>query len=51
MNVKKLRKSLKLKTKDFGELIGVSHRTVEHWEQGLRNPSKSAKLLMEKLKK
>ena len=50
MDVKKLRKSLKLNTKKFGELIAVSHRTVEHWEQGTRNPSKSALMLMKMIK-
>ena len=47
--IRKLRKSLKLNTAAFGELVGVSGRTVEAWEQGLRQPSKSARMLIEKL--
>ena len=50
MNVKQFRKSLKLNTKDFGKLVGVSCRTVESWEQGLRTPSKSAKMMMAYIK-
>ena len=50
MNVKQLRKSLKLNTKDFGELVGVTGRAVESWEQGLRNTSKSAKMMIAYIK-
>ena len=48
IEIKRLRKSLKLNTKDFGKLVGVSGRTVESWEQGLRTPSKSAQILLKK---
>lgn len=34
---------------EFGSLIGVSGRTVEGWEQGRRNPSKSVFLLIKKI--
>ncbi len=47
--IRKIRKQLKLNTAAFGELVGVSGRTVEAWEQGLRQPSKSARMLIEKL--
>lgn len=47
--IRKLRKTLKMNTKKFGDAVGVSPRTVEDWEQGRRNPSKSAILLMKKL--
>ena len=48
--IKKLRKKLKLTQTSFGEKIGVAQSTVRCWELGLRNPSKSAVLLMEQLK-
>ena len=37
--IKALRKKAGLNTKDFGALIGVKAKTVESWEQGVRNPS------------
>ena len=42
---KLLRRSLNLSTKEFGALCGVSHRSVENWEQG-RKPSLSAVICM-----
>ncbi len=45
--IKRLRKSLGLSRATFGELLGVSGRTVESWEQGLRTPSKAVILLMQ----
>ena len=47
--IKSARKRLGINTKDFGEKIGVSGRTVEAWEQGRRNPNKSALILIKKL--
>jgi len=44
--IKQLRKALKLNTAKFGALVGVSGRTVESWEQGLRRPSRSAVILL-----
>lgn len=44
--VKAIRKKLKLNTKDFGDLIGYSGRTVEDWEQGRAVPGKPALILM-----
>ena len=38
-----------MNARDFGSLIGVSGRTIEGWEQGRRNPSKSALLLIKKI--
>ena len=35
-----------LSRKKLGEICGVSARTVESWEQGLRSPSKSAMMLL-----
>ncbi len=31
---------------DFAELLGVSVRTLQDWEQGRRNPSGAAKTLL-----
>lgn len=44
--VRNARKRTGLNAREFGSLIGVSGRTVENWEQGRRNPSKSALLLI-----
>ena len=46
--IRETRKRVRLNTRDFGSLIGVSGRTVENWEQGRRNPSKSVLLLIKK---
>ncbi|UCH71747.1 MAG: helix-turn-helix transcriptional regulator [Thermoplasmatales archaeon] len=46
--IRRLRKLKKISTKKLGEICGVSHRTVEGWEQG-RLPSKSALFLMKSL--
>lgn len=48
--IRALRKRLGLNCADFGELVGVSGRTVEDWEQGRRVPSKPAVILMQSLK-
>ncbi len=32
---------------DFAELLGVSVRTLQDWEQGRRNPSGAAKTLLQ----
>lgn len=45
--IKKIRKSLGLNTAKFGARFGVSGRTVEDWEQGRRNPSGSALILLQ----
>ena len=47
--IKSIRKDLKLTTGQFGEILGVSRRTVESWECGLRRPSKTALLLLERI--
>lgn len=48
--IKRLRKSLGLTQKAFGKICGVSNVTVYMWEHGQRKPSKTAELLMKKLK-
>lgn len=47
--VLELRKKTGLNTHDFGAKLGVSGRTVEGWEQGIRAPSKSVLMLMKTL--
>jgi DNA-binding transcriptional regulator YiaG len=47
--IRELRLARNLNTKQFGELVGVSARTVEDWEQGRRKPSGSAMILLTQL--
>ena len=49
MNIQKIRHKLGLNTVKFGDKLGVSGRTVESWEQGLRNPSKAILLIIKKV--
>ena len=49
MSIQKIRHKLGLNTVKFGNKLGVSGRTVESWEQGLRNPSKAVLLLIKKV--
>jgi len=44
--IKALRARKAWTTKQLGERIGVSGRTVEGWEQGRRKPSKMAVMVM-----
>lgn len=48
--IKKLRKTMGCSTTEFGEKIGVTKRTVECWEQGVK-PGGSAKILIRQLMK
>ncbi len=45
-SVQEVRQNLKLPRAEFARLLGVSVRTVEGWEQGRRNPSGAAKMLL-----
>ena len=45
-DVREVRKQLNLKRADFAELLGVSPRTLESWEQGKRQPSGAAGVLL-----
>jgi putative transcriptional regulator len=40
------RKALKLSREKFADLIGVSERTLEGWEQGRTKPSAAARSLL-----
>lgn len=46
--IRALRKSRNWSTRQLGEAVGVSHRTVEHWEQG-RQPSRLALAALSRL--
>lgn len=46
-----IRTRLALNTADFGQLLGVSGRTVENWEQGRNAPRGPALVLLKKLAK
>ena len=45
--IKAIRKKTGLNAEKFGDLVGVGKKTVEAWEQGVRNPSRSALKLIE----
>ncbi len=45
-DVREVRKQLNLKRADFAQLLGVSPRTLESWEQGKRQPSGAAGILL-----
>lgn len=40
------RQNVGLSQRDFAEILGVSVRTLQAWEQGKRNPSKAASVLL-----
>jgi len=44
--VKAIREMTGLSQMRFAALIGVSHRTLENWEQGRRRPTGPAKVLL-----
>lgn len=46
-SVKELRKALGATQKNFGDVLGVSTRTVEAWEIGRSSPNGSAARLMQ----
>ena len=47
--IKNVRLVLGKSRRDFGNAIGVSVRTVESWEQGLRRPATSSLYLITNL--
>ena len=47
--IKALRKQTGLNAEKFGALVGVSKKTVESWEQGVRNPSGPARKMLESM--
>lgn len=46
VNVRGLRDQLGLTQADFADMIGVSIRTLQNWEQGRREPEGPAKALL-----
>lgn len=48
-DIRAIRRALSLSTTALAELVGVSRRTVEDWEQGRFRPSGPARILLSKL--
>lgn len=46
-NIKQARHRLNLTQAELAPLLGVSLKTIKNWEQGTRNPSKAALMLLE----
>lgn len=46
LEIKKIRKSLKLNQTEFGKMLGVSMRTVQSWESGERNMQENTQFLL-----
>lgn len=46
MNIKKVRRSLKVSQNVFSRMIGVSVNTLQNWEQGRREPDGPARALL-----
>lgn len=40
------RRKLGLSQPEFARLLGISERTLHHWEQGTRSPSGAARMLL-----
>jgi len=48
--IRAIRRKLGLNRSDFGKLIGVSGRTVEHYELGYRCPGGAATINIKRLR-
>lgn len=46
IDVRSIREKLQLSRQAFADRFGFSSRTLQHWEQGDRNPHGSAKVLL-----
>lgn len=46
IDVRSIRKELELSRQEFADRFGFSVRTLQHWEQGDRNPHGPAKVLL-----
>ena len=51
IEIKKIRKDLKMSQKGFAKILGVGERAVQTWESGERNISQSALLLLKMILK
>jgi len=49
--IKSLRQSLRLSQKAFGDLIGVTRNFIYYLEKGVREPSKTLRLLLDCVEK
>jgi putative transcriptional regulator len=49
--IQRIRKSTNLSQSLFAQLLNVSPASVRHWEQGLRAPTGSTKVLLDLLKR
>jgi len=47
--IEEFRKSYRLTRKALGELLGVTVQAIYQWERRLRTPSKTVKLLLERI--
>ena len=45
-NVKSIRANYKLSQSEFAALLGISIKTLQNWEQGRREPTGPAKVLL-----
>jgi putative transcriptional regulator len=46
-DVQTIRKSFKLSQREFALMLGISVNTLQNWEQGRREPSGTARVLLE----
>ena len=51
IDIKKIRLDNGWTQKEFAELLGVSTRTVQNWDQGNRSPDRRSLIAIEKLLK
>ena len=49
--IESFRKSYKLTRRAMGELLGVTVSTIYQWERRLKQPSKTAKILLSRIEK
>jgi DNA-binding transcriptional regulator YiaG len=49
--IESFRKKYKLTRRALGEFLGVTVSSIFQWERGLRKPSKTAKILLERIEK
>lgn len=46
MDVKKIRQKFNVSQKEFARMLNISVRTLQNWEQGRREPTGPAKILL-----
>ncbi len=50
INVKNVREKMRVTQEEFAAKLGISLRTIQHWEQGDRKPQGPARVLLTLLK-